>query len=104
VVPSRENEPGTTQRRTCDCGCDRNGASVWSAGFGNESSNRISRSTYEYGADYFGLDYDQKIYHWIESNYRVAGEFGRFRRDEIKRTLAALLYEKEDPGHGDRTR
>jgi len=62
------------------------------------------RSTYEYGADYFGLDYDKKIYHWIESNYRVAGEFGRFSRDERKRPLAALLYEKEEPGHGDRMR
>jgi len=58
------------------------------------------RSTYEYGADYFGIDYDQKIYGWIESNYRVAGEFGNFRRDEIKLPLAALLYERNDLRHG----
>ncbi|MGB8413432.1 MAG: hypothetical protein WCE23_11470 [Candidatus Binatus sp.] len=67
-----------------------------------------ARMTHEYGADYFGIDYDQKIYHWIESNYRVAGQFGRFRRDESGSTtqapLAALLYEKEEPGHGDRSR
>ena len=53
------------------------------------------RKTTEYGADYFGIDYDQNIYQWIESNYRVAGEFGRFRRDESGSVLAALLYEKE---------
>lgn len=63
-----------------------------------------SRKTREYGADYFGIDYDQKIYHWIESNYRVAGQFGRFRRDETGSTLDALLYEKEEHGHGDRSR
>jgi 4-amino-4-deoxy-L-arabinose transferase-like glycosyltransferase len=59
------------------------------------------RKTREYGADYFGIDYDQKIYHWIESNYRVAGQFGRFRRDETGSTtqvpLAALLYQRRDP-------
>jgi hypothetical protein len=58
-----------------------------------------ARRTPEYGADYFGIDYDQNIYHWIESNYRIAGEFGRFRREESGSTtrapLAALLYEKE---------
>ena len=63
-----------------------------------------ARETHEYGADYFGIDYDQKIYHWIESNYRVAGQFGRFRRDESNSTLDALIYEKEEPGHGDRSR
>jgi len=41
-----------------------------------------ARRTVEYGAAYFGFDYDQKIYHWIESNYRVVGQFGRYRRDE----------------------
>ena len=60
-----------------------------------------ARSSYEYGADYFGIDYDQKIYRWIESNYRVAGEFGNFRRSEIKPPLAALLYEKEEPRRSD---
>jgi len=63
------------------------------------------------------IDYDQKIYHWIESNYRVAGQFGRFwheesgstpaalvadqfghfRHDESGSSLAALLYQRRDP-------
>jgi hypothetical protein len=57
-----------------------------------------ARRTSEYRADFFGIDYDQKIYHWIESNYRVAGEFGSFRRYGTN-TFAALIYEKK--GHGD---
>lgn len=63
-----------------------------------------ARRTPEYGADYFGIDYDQEIYYWIESNYRVAGEFGRFWRDKRVTPLAALLYEKEGPRRGDRSR
>jgi len=54
-----------------------------------------AQASHEYGTAYFGIDYDQKIYHWIESNYRIAGEFGRFRRDKSGSVLAALLYEKE---------
>jgi hypothetical protein len=56
-----------------------------------------TRNTHEYGADYFGIDYDQNIYHWIESNYRVAGEFGRFRRDGSGSILAALVYQRRNP-------
>jgi hypothetical protein len=63
-----------------------------------------ARRTTEYGADFFGIDYDQKIYHWIESNYRVVGEFGRFRRNESRSILAALLYEKDGSGEGNRMR
>ena len=55
-----------------------------------------ARRTSEYGVDYFGIDYDQKIYHWIESNYRIAGEFGRFRRDGSN-TFAAMIYQRRDP-------
>jgi hypothetical protein len=62
------------------------------------------RKTAEYGAAYFGIDYDQKIYHWIEANYHVAGQFGRFRRDGSGSRLAAMLYEKERSGHDDQTR
>ena len=72
------------------------------------------RSSPAYGANYFGIDYGQKICHWIESSYHVTGEFGRFRSDDAKRpptptaeaipTLAALLYEKEGPDHDDQTR
>lgn len=40
-----------------------------------------NRKTSEYGAPYFGIDYNRKIYQWIEANYRINGEFGRFRRD-----------------------
>ena len=53
-----------------------------------------SRRTSEYGADYFGIDYDQKIYQWIESNYRLAGRLGPFRRDRGGSNLAALLYQR----------
>jgi len=60
-----------------------------------------ARNSIEYDAPYFGIDYDQKIYHWIESNYRVTREFGRFHRDAsgsvIQAPLAALLYQRLDP-------
>jgi hypothetical protein len=56
-----------------------------------------ARKTHEYGADYFGIDYNQKIYYWIESNYRVAGQFGHFSRGQRgRRPLAALLYQRRD--------
>jgi hypothetical protein len=62
-----------------------------------------SRKTPEYGADYFGIDYNQRIYNWIQSNYRLAGQFGRFRRDETGGTLAALIYRRRDPPEVDST-
>ncbi len=52
-----------------------------------------NRKTGEYGAPYFGMDYDRKIYQWIEANYRIIGEFGRFRRD-VSQGWAALLYQR----------
>jgi 4-amino-4-deoxy-L-arabinose transferase-like glycosyltransferase len=52
-----------------------------------------NRKTAEYGAPYFGIDYNRKIYGWIETNYRVAGQFGQFHRDESQ-GWAALLYER----------
>jgi len=55
-----------------------------------------ARLTTEYGADDFGIDYDQEIYHWIEANYRIAGEFGRFHRDH-NNTFAAMIYLRRDP-------
>jgi hypothetical protein len=45
-----------------------------------------------FGED-FGKDYDSKIYHWIEANYRVAGEFGHFQIGN-SRSLVALLYQR----------
>ncbi len=66
-----------------------------------------ARNSFEYGADYFGIDYDQKIHHWIESNYRVVREFGRFQLDERASTvapMAALLYQRRDLNEPHRTR
>jgi len=62
-----------------------------------------ARDTPEYGARSFGIDYYQKTFHWIEANYRVAGEFGHFHRDVIRPSLAALLYEKVGSGPPDST-
>ncbi len=54
-----------------------------------------NRNTGEYGAPYFGIDYDRKIYRWIEDNYKLVNQFGRFRRDgETGAVLAALLYQR----------
>lgn len=39
-----------------------------------------NRYTGEHGPAYFGIDYDRKVYVWIEANYRVAGQFSDFRR------------------------
>ncbi len=50
-----------------------------------------NRVTNEYSVPYFGIDYDQQVYQWIEVNYRVAGQFGHFRRDG-SRLLTALIY------------
>lgn len=61
------------------------------------------RRTHEYGADYFGIDYNKKVYQWIESNYRVVGTFGRFTRDENSSPMAALVYEKVETAHADRS-
>ena len=52
-----------------------------------------NRKTVEYGTPYFGIDYNRRIFGWIEANYRVAGQFGQFHRDE-SRGWAALLYER----------
>jgi hypothetical protein len=37
-----------------------------------------NRKTGEYGLPDFGVDYCRTVYHWIEQNYEVVGEFGRF--------------------------
>lgn len=52
-----------------------------------------NRYTAEYGPRYFGIDYDRRIYHWIEKHYERVGEFGSFRRNG-SRELAALLYKR----------
>lgn len=52
-----------------------------------------NRSTPETNAPYFGMDYDRKIYRWIQANYRVTGQFGQFSRHGNPQ-LAALLYQR----------
>ncbi len=52
-----------------------------------------NRQTDEYGEIYFGMDYDQNIFRWIERNYRVFRQIGNFRRDRSN-VLAALIYER----------
>jgi Dolichyl-phosphate-mannose-protein mannosyltransferase len=59
-----------------------------------------ARNSSEYGAAYFGIDYDQKIYQWIQSNYSIAGQLGSFRRVdryESSKILAALVYQRRGP-------
>jgi hypothetical protein len=41
----------------------------------------LSHSNSEYGVPFFGLDFHQKIYRWIQDNYEVSGEFGTFVRE-----------------------
>jgi hypothetical protein len=50
-----------------------------------------NRSTYEYAAPYFGIDYAQPLLSWITTNYIVAGRFGDFERHRDAR-FAALVY------------
>ena len=54
-------------------------------------TNRYS----ELGVPYFGIDYARDTYRWIETNYRLTGQFGRFRRDGSNQ-LAALLYQRRN--------
>jgi hypothetical protein len=59
-----------------------------------------NRVTGEYSVPYFGIDYDEQVYHWIDVNYHVAGEFGHFRRDG-SRLLTALIYRRNRPSERD---
>jgi hypothetical protein len=52
-----------------------------------------NRRTSEYGFDYFGLDYNQRVYRWIEAHYELAGQFGEFAR-ESGRHFAILIYRR----------
>jgi hypothetical protein len=54
-----------------------------------------NRQNPEVNTPYFGVDYNQKIYRWIQANYRVTRQFGHFSRNG-SRDLAALLYERRD--------
>jgi Dolichyl-phosphate-mannose-protein mannosyltransferase len=57
-----------------------------------------NRSYFEYGIPYFGLDFHQKIYRWIQDNYEVTGEFGHFVR-KLNSPYALQTYQKRV--HGD---
>jgi hypothetical protein len=52
-----------------------------------------NRRTSEYDSDYFGLDYNQRLYRWIETNYEVAGQFGAFVREEGS-PFGMLIYRR----------
>jgi hypothetical protein len=55
-----------------------------------------NRRTSEYGAEYFGIDYDQEFMQWIDRRYHVTGEIGHFeRRDGAP--LSALIYTPYTP-------
>ncbi len=56
-----------------------------------------NRNTAEYGAPYFGIDYNQKIYAWVMANYCATREFGHFKRDGSHQ-LSALLLQRRDLG------
>jgi len=52
-----------------------------------------NRRTAEYGSNYFGLDYNQRLYRWIGTNYEVVGQFGEFVREK-DRPFAMLIYRR----------
>jgi hypothetical protein len=54
-----------------------------------------ARCTKEYRVAYFGIDYDLQILQWIDRNYRVVREIGKFRRDG-RTSMAVLIYERKD--------
>lgn len=39
-----------------------------------------NRSTLEYRYPYFGVDWDEDIYRWINNDFEVIGQFGEFQR------------------------
>jgi Dolichyl-phosphate-mannose-protein mannosyltransferase len=54
-----------------------------------------ARCTEEYGVPYFGIDYNRRIGEWIERNYQVVREVGKFRRDGTTANVAALIYKRK---------
>jgi len=62
-----------------------------------------NRETPDYGYPYFGIDWGQQIYRWVNSNFEPAGEFGKFER-RSDAPLGALLYKRkrtsEPPARG----
>jgi hypothetical protein len=52
-----------------------------------------NRYTGEYGVDYFGLDYNQRVYRWILDHYELQGQFGDFARGP-GRPFAMQIYRR----------
>jgi len=52
-----------------------------------------NRNTKEYGLARFGIDYNQKIYAWIETNYHEIKRYGQFKI-EANSEFAAILYRR----------
>jgi hypothetical protein len=52
-----------------------------------------NRNTEEYGVPYFGLDFHQKVYRWIQENYEAVGELGRFARTR-QSPYAMLIFKR----------
>jgi hypothetical protein len=52
-----------------------------------------NRATFEYGYPYFGIDWGQNIYHWINTRFEQSGEFGKFERRRDA-PFAALIYRR----------
>jgi hypothetical protein len=52
-----------------------------------------NRNTAVYGMPYFGIHYNQKIYRWMQTHYKVVGEFGIFER-QPNSPFAMLIYKR----------
>ncbi|MDD5541624.1 MAG: glycosyltransferase family 39 protein [Acidobacteriia bacterium] len=52
-----------------------------------------NRSNAEYGFPFFGIDYNQAVYQWIQDQFEITGEFGHFAR-ETPENFAMLIYRR----------
>jgi hypothetical protein len=50
----------------------------------------------KFGYPYFGIDWGQDIYRWINNNFEQSGEFGKFER-RVNAPFAALVYKRRMP-------
>jgi hypothetical protein len=50
----------------------------------------------DFGVPYFGIDYDKKLFRWIQANYREIGQFGHFGRDGRSDLAGALVLQRRD--------
>src|ERR1700749_4128779 len=56
-----------------------------------------NRTYFEYGPTYFGVDFHQKIYQWIQDNYEVSGEIGHFDRKRGSDYALQILRKRVRP-------